>query len=98
MLTELLSRSGLDVTASSRSIAALHAIKTTCFDLYVLDAYLPDIDGFELCRRIRDYDRRMPIVFYSGASQISDIERGTEAGANAYVIKPLATTLRSTWE
>lgn len=88
MLTELLKQSGLDVTATDRSVAALHAIKTGWFDLYLLDAYLPDIDGFELCRRIREYDRRVPILFYSGAAQESDIARGMAAGANAFIIKP----------
>jgi len=91
--------SGLTVTACTSSIAALHAIKTGWFDLYVLDSYLPNIDGFELCRRIREFDQRTPILFYSGAAQQSEIQKAIGAGANAYVIKPeIKQLLRKTTE
>jgi DNA-binding response OmpR family regulator len=88
MLTELLKHRGLRVTTCATSIAALHAIKTGWFDLYLLDAYLPDIDGFDLCRRIREFDQRTPILFYSGAARKSDIQQAMAAGANTYVVKP----------
>jgi DNA-binding response OmpR family regulator len=54
----------------------------------LLDSRLPDVDGFDLCRRIRDFDPGTPILFFSGAAYETDKKRGIEAGANAYVIKP----------
>jgi DNA-binding response OmpR family regulator len=63
-------------------------IQAEHFDLYLLDTWLPDLDGFELCRRMRDFDPHTPILFFSGAAYDADKKRGIEAGANAYVIKP----------
>ena len=54
----------------------------------MLDSRLPDLDGFDLCRQIRDFDSDTPILFFSGAAYEADKKRGIEAGANAYVIKP----------
>ena len=53
-----------------------------------MDAWLPDIDGFELCRQMRGYDSHTPILFFSGAGCEADKKMGHQAGANAYVIKP----------
>jgi DNA-binding response OmpR family regulator len=54
----------------------------------MLDSQLSDLDGFELCRRMRDFDPRTPILFFSSAASAADKKRGISAGANAYVIKP----------
>ena len=63
-------------------------IQAERFDLYLLDALLPDLDGFELCRRMRGLDAHTPILFFSGAGYDADRKRGMAAGADAYVIKP----------
>jgi len=63
-------------------------IQTEHFDLYLLDAWLPDLDGVELCRRVRVLDPHTPVVFYSGAAYDDDKKKAIEAGANAYVTKP----------
>jgi CheY-like chemotaxis protein len=49
---------------------------------------LPEIDGFELCRRMRGISPQTPIVFFSGAPHDFDRKKAIDAGANAYVIKP----------
>ena len=67
---------------------ALTSIQAEHFDLYLLDAWLPDLDGFELCRQMRGYDSHTPILFFSGAGCDADKKMGHEAGANAYIIKP----------
>jgi DNA-binding response OmpR family regulator len=54
----------------------------------MLDAWLPEIDGFELCRRMRALDPHIPILFFSGAAYEADKRKGIEAGADDYVIKP----------
>ena len=63
-------------------------IQAERFDLYLLDTQLPDLDGFELCRRMRNLDPQTPILFFSGAAYESDKQKGFEAGASAYVTKP----------
>ena len=70
------------------ALQAISSIQTERFDLYLLDSRLPDVDGFDLCRQIRDFDAHTPILFFSGAAYEADKKRGIEAGANAYVIKP----------
>jgi two-component system OmpR family response regulator len=63
-------------------------IKAQSFDLYLLDGWLPQLDGFEFCRQLRKFDSKTPILFYSGAAYDADKQKGIAAGANAYVSKP----------
>ncbi len=58
-------------------------------DLVLLEAQLPDMDGFELCRQLRG-SSEMPILFISAASDTRAIVSGLEAGADDYVCKPYA--------
>lgn len=58
------------------------------FDLYLLDSWLPDGSGLELCKQIREFDKATPIVFYSAAAYEADRARAIESGAQAYLIKP----------
>src|SRR5688500_15090942 len=88
MLTTLLKLALIDAKAVGTGAQALSSIRTERFDLYLLDSRLPDVDGFELCRRMRDFDPDTPILFFSGAAYETDKKKGIEAGANAYVIKP----------
>ena len=59
------------------------------FDLYILDNWLPDQSGVELCRAIREFDPHTPILFYSAAAYSKDIQEGLRAGAQAYLVKPV---------
>ena len=88
LLSTLLRFSGIEVEAVATATQALSLIQKEYFDLYVLDTRLPDLDGFELCRRLRDGNSRAPILFFSSAADEIDRKRGIEAGANAYTIKP----------
>ena len=88
MLTTLLRLALIEAKAVGTAAQALSSIQTERFDLYLLDARLPDLDGFELCRRMRAFDPHTPILFFSGAAYADDLKRGIEAGADAYVIKP----------
>jgi DNA-binding response OmpR family regulator len=67
---------------------ALKLIEKSDFDLYVLDNWLPDGSGIELCKRIRSSGTRAPILFTSAIGQRQDIETATEAGADRYLVKP----------
>ena len=58
------------------------------FDLYLIDSWLPDGSGVDLCREIREFDKKTPIIFYSAAAYESDREQALQCGAQAYLIKP----------
>ncbi|HEU0176291.1 MAG TPA: response regulator [Blastocatellia bacterium] len=59
------------------------------FDLYILDNWLPDKSGVELCRAIRDFDPHTPILLYTTAAYARDIRVAMRAGAQAYLVKPV---------
>ncbi len=59
-------------------------------DLVLLDIMLPDIDGFEVCKRLRAAGLTMPIIILSARSQEIDKVRGLELGADDYVTKPFS--------
>jgi DNA-binding response OmpR family regulator len=88
MLTTLLKLALIEAKAVGTAAQALSLMQSESFDLCLLDSRLPDLDGFELCRRIRALDAHKPILFFSGAAYESDKKKGIEAGANAYVVKP----------
>jgi len=88
ILTLLMSSCGIDATCAQSPAEAWPLIRAQGFDLFVLDGWLPGIDGFEFCRQIREFDSDTPVIFYSGAAYDADIQRGIAAGANAYVTKP----------
>jgi DNA-binding response OmpR family regulator len=88
MLTTLLRLALIEAKAVGTAAEALSSFQTERFDLCLLDSRLPDLDGFELCRRLRSLDPRTPILFFSGAAHETDQRRGIEAGADAYLVKP----------
>ncbi len=59
------------------------------FDLYILDSWMPDKSGVELCRAIREFDPHTPIWFYSAAAYGRDVEEAIRAGAQDYLVKPI---------
>jgi len=88
MLVNLLRPAFVEAKAVGTAAQALSLIQAEHFDLYVLDGRLPEMDGFELCRRLRAADSQIPILFFSGAAFEADKRKGIAAGANDYVIKP----------
>ena len=88
MLSILLKISRIEAKTVKTAAQALSLMQEERFDLYLLDAWLPDLDGFELCRRMRNFDPHTPILFFSGAAYDADKKKGIQAGANAYFIKP----------
>jgi DNA-binding response OmpR family regulator len=93
MLRTLLTYSRIETQLANSAAQALSAMQEKHFDMYLLEAWLPEIDGFELCRRMREVEPHTPILFYSSAAYEADEERGLKAGANAYVSKPYIETL-----
>ena len=60
------------------------------FDLVLLDLRLPDIDGFEVCRRLRLHDPGLPILMLTALDAVEDRVKGLRAGADDYLPKPFA--------
>lgn len=75
-----------DVVASSRG--ALDALAVAEYDLAVLDVGLPDMDGFEVCRRWRARGGRTPILVLTARGALNDRVSGLDAGADDYLTKP----------
>jgi phosphoserine phosphatase RsbU/P len=69
---------------------ALDAVRRNPPDLVLLDIVMPDIDGYEICRRLRaaEATRELPIMFLSSLEDVSDKTRGFEVGGNDYLTKP----------
>ena len=68
--------------------AAMGLIEVSTYDVYVLDYMMPEMSGVELCRWIRQADRRAPIVFLSALDRPTDKLIAIEAGATEYLTKP----------
>jgi len=60
------------------------------FDLIILDIMLPDMDGFEICRRLRARGNDVPIIMLTARQEISDRVTGLDLGADDYVTKPFS--------
>jgi CheY-like chemotaxis protein len=90
MIRTLLSESDNDyeVTAVETAAEALALDGKNAFDLYVLDIWLPGMDGLGLCRRLRERSRTQPIIFFSAMVQTADREYVLAAGANEFLVKP----------
>ena len=81
--------SNYQVQTATSAAQGLFLAKTELFDLYLLDNWLPDMSGVELCREIRAFDANTPIIFCSGAAYDSDRQEALAAGAQAYITKPI---------
>lgn len=86
LLRHLLSDWGL--TVSHTIAGAVSNYLERHFDLFMLDNWLPDGSGIELCREVRARFPDAPILFMSAAAQESTIDQATAAGADRYFVKP----------
>ncbi len=68
----------------------LQRAESAAFDLVVLDVMLPKLDGFEVCRRLRDEEVRTPVLMLTARDAVSDRVEGLDAGADDYLTKPFA--------
>ena len=86
-LQELLQTEGFAVTTTGTIAEAMGEVNRNGYDLILLDLVLPDGDGLDACRRIRER-HRMPIVILSTRRQLEDRVAGLETGADDYIVKP----------
>src|SRR5277367_5941664 len=76
------------VKAARDGITARSLLQATDFDLLILDVMLPDINGIELCRQIRQTDTKTPILMLTALDQVQNKVSGLKAGADDYLVKP----------
>jgi two-component system, OmpR family, response regulator len=81
---------GFEVSTASTGRSALDGVERERPDLLVLDVMLPDIDGFEIARRLRQDGRRVPILFLTAKDATEDKVRGLTLGGDDYVTKPFS--------
>ncbi len=60
------------------------------FDLILLDVGLPDIEGYEVCKGLRNVDKSVPIIFVTARGELKDFALGRAAGGDSYLVKPIA--------
>jgi DNA-binding response OmpR family regulator len=89
MVSLVLSKNEFDVTTANTLKTGTELARQQNFDLYLIDLWLPDGVGVDLARSIRELDRNTPIVFFSAAAYEQDRADALEAGAQAYVTKPM---------
>ena len=91
LLRHSLAREDFDLKIVTSGEAGLNHALTFCPDLILLDIGLPDIDGLEVCRRLKSdpETRHLPIIILTGNNKESDVVNGLEIGADDYIIKPV---------
>jgi two-component system OmpR family response regulator len=90
VLSVLLRHAGFAVRTASTGREALALSATFLPEVVVLDVMMPDLDGFEVCRRLRADGSRAPILFLSARDEVADKVAGLEGGGDDYVTKPFS--------
>ena len=90
LLTGLLAKHGYRVRPASDGALALKSVAAKIPDLILLDVSMPDMDGYEVCRRLKadEQSRRIPVIFISAFGDTRQKVNGFEAGGIDYITKP----------
>ena len=92
LITLVLQQKNFEVTSEATVASGVRLARAKRFDLYLLDSWLPDGSGLDLCKKIREFDAATPILFYSAAAYEGDKALALKSGAQAYLIKPSQTS------
>lgn len=90
MLQAALRHNGFDVHPAATGQEALEGVRSVQPDLVVLDVMLPDVDGFEVCRRMRAAGDSTPVLFLTARDGTEDKVRGLTTGGDDYLVKPFS--------
>lgn len=92
MLTDAIEDAGMTVLVALDGEQALSLIERITPDVILMDAVMPGLDGFEICRQIKQRSSfgHVPVIFMTGLSATEDIIKGLDAGGVDYVTKPIA--------
>ena len=88
LVTLVLEQRNFEVVTGATIASGVALASSQDFDLYLLDSWLPDGSGLDLCKQIRKFDNETPILFYSAAAYEADRELALNSGAQAYLVKP----------
>ena len=88
LVTLVLEQKSFEVVTGTTIASGVQLACSEQFDLYLLDSWLPDGSGLDLCKQIRKFDKATPILFYSAAAYEADRELALNSGAQAYLVKP----------
>ena len=88
-------RDQYDLFFATNGQRALEIVSTSGIELVLLDVVMPEMDGFEVCRRIKDEEQtnHIPVIFVTAREEVSDETRGFEAGGVDYITKPIQPQL-----
>ena len=87
-LRRVLTLAGYEVQTADGGQEAIEAVVQSVPDAVVLDVGMPDVDGLEVCRRLRMLGNRVPVLMLTARVEIEDRVAGLDAGADDYLIKP----------
>ncbi len=91
-ITEILEMHGFEMLCACNGEEGMHLLQAHRPDIIVSDIKMPRINGFQLLQMVRAENKtaNIPFIFISASAQKEDIEKGREAGAYAYLIKPFS--------
>ena len=90
MAMNILKNQGYKMFYAQSGEKALNLVNEHKFDLILLDIMMPEMNGFEVCKKLKENEqtKNIPIVFLSGKDSTQDIEQAYEVGGLDYVVKP----------
>ena len=91
-LVDVLIYHGFAVDYAEEGLSGLERALTGKYDLILLDVMLPNMDGFQICTKIREQDKGQPIIMLTAKSTDEDVINGFTLGADDYVSKPFSVT------
>ncbi|MBE0639610.1 MAG: response regulator [Bacteroidales bacterium] len=93
LAANILQSKNYNITFATSGDAALEKIKSIDFDLILLDVMMPGMDGFEVCKQLKNNPKtkEIPIIFLTAKSETENVVKGFELGAVDYVTKPFST-------
>lgn len=90
LITYVLTAQGYEVICTHNADEAIALVQAQRVDLFLMDTWLPGISGLEFTEHLRKFEVKTPVLFYSAAAYDSDKENARSAGAQGYLVKPVA--------
>ena len=89
LLAFILGQEGYEVVCTENPEDALKLARSENFDLFLVDSWMPGMSGTQLTEKLREFNIKTPILFYTAAAYQKDKDDAREAGAQGYLVKPV---------